>query len=115
MSECLVYDKAVVGRRIQNKRLALGLTQEKLADRLDKSLRFVADIERGAVGVSVETLLSLCSVLMTTPNELLLSESKEPTSDLDWLFKTLTNCPDHARATAVALVRTYLRSLGEGQ
>lgn len=43
------YDRARTGRRIQAQRMALKLTQEKLAERMDCSLRFVADVERGAV------------------------------------------------------------------
>ena len=111
MSDFVYYDKAAVGERIQSKRLALRLTQEQLAERLDKSLRFVTEIERGAVGMSIETLLCICGVLMTTPNELLLPEAKESDSELDWLFEALTNCSEHARSTAIEIVRIYLRSL----
>lgn len=111
MSEFVMYDKAVVGKKVQDKRLALGLTQDKLAERLGKSLRFVTEIERGAVGVSIETLLALCGALKTTPNDLLLPQEKAPNSDLDWLMHSLTNCPDSVRSTAIEIVRTYLRSV----
>ena len=111
MSEFLFYDKVVVGKKVQDKRLSLGLTQEQLAERLGKSLRFVTEIERGAVGVSIGTLLALCGALKTTPNDLLLPQEKTPTSDLDWLIHSLTNCPDSVRSTAIELVRTYLRSV----
>ncbi|MEA5014610.1 MAG: helix-turn-helix transcriptional regulator [Candidatus Limiplasma sp.] len=111
MSEFLLYDKATVGKKIQDKRLALGFTQDMLAERLGKSLRFVAEIERGAVGVSIGTLLALCGVLKTTPNDLLLPQAKEPDSQLEWLIQSLTHCPDSVRLTAIELVRTYLRSV----
>ena len=51
------YDRARTGRRIQAQRMALKLTQEKLAERMDCSLRFVADVERGAVGMSIDSLM----------------------------------------------------------
>ena len=111
MPEFLIYDKAAVGKKIQEKRLALGFTQDKLAERLGKSLRFIAEIERGAVGISMETLLALCGILKATPNDLLLPQAKEPDSQLEWLIQSLTHCPDSVRSTAIELVRTYLRSV----
>ena len=53
------YDRARTGRRIQAQRMALKLTQEKLAERMDCSLRFVADVERGAVGMSIDSLVNV--------------------------------------------------------
>ena len=57
------YDRARTGRRIQARRMALELTQEKLAERMDCSLRFVADVERGAVGMSIDSLVRACAAL----------------------------------------------------
>lgn len=101
------YNKDAVGARIQKKRLALGLTQEKL----DKSLRFVTEIERGAVGMSIETLLCMCGVLKTTPDEMLLSGTSEEDTELKWLIETLSNCPEAVRATAIEILRAYLKSV----
>jgi transcriptional regulator with XRE-family HTH domain len=105
-----VYDKAAVGARIQEKRLALRLTQENVAEKLDKSLRLVTEIERGAVGMSIETLLSMCEILKTTPNELLLPQEDTTNTELDWLVGALTNASEHVRTSAIDIVRSYLRS-----
>lgn len=105
-----VYDKPAVGIRIQEKRLALGLTQEKLAERLGKSLRLVTEIERGMVGMSIETLLDMCAALKTTPNDLLLSQPKTSNTELEWLVEALTNASENVRACAIDILRTYLRS-----
>ena len=111
MSE-FVYDKEAVGERIQMQRNALHLTQEQLAERLDKSLRFITEIERGAVGMSIETLLSICEVLKTTPNDLILPREKQQSkSDMEWLVEALSSCSEHTRKTAVEIIRTYLRSV----
>lgn len=106
-----VYDKVSVGARIQEKRVALRLTQENVAEKLNKSLRLVTEIERGAVGMSIETLLCLCGVLKTTPNELLLPRESAPDTELEWLVNALTNSSEHIRASAIDIVRSYLRSV----
>ena len=59
------YDKKAVGAEIRRRRLALGLTQEKAAEKIDRALRFYARIELGDVGMSVDTLLEICGMLWT--------------------------------------------------
>ncbi len=57
------YDRLAVGERIRLKRIALGMTQEEMAERIDRVPKYYADIERGSCGMSIETLLALSSVL----------------------------------------------------
>ena len=52
-------------------RKAKKITREQLAERLDVSTRFLADVESGKAGVSLNTLKKLCSVLGTTADYLL--------------------------------------------
>ena len=106
-----IYRKTEVGNCIRERRRSLGLTQEQLAEKIDKSWRFMVDLERGKVGMSIETLLRLCSVLKTTPNNLLLFDKAENDSELDWAMDTLSNAPDHVRASAIDILRAYLRSV----
>ena len=106
-----MYDKAAVGSRIREKRLAMHLTQEKVAEKLELSIRTVTDIERGIVGMSIETLLSLCDVLKVTPNDLLLPSNHSEDSELDWLVNALSNASDHVRTSAIDILRSYLRSI----
>ena len=105
-----VYDKAAIGARIREKRLALRLTQDDLAEKADRSLRTIAEIERGNVGMSIDTCLVLCGVLKVTPNDLLLPASTPVDSELDWAILALTNANDHVRAIAIDILRAYLRS-----
>lgn len=105
------YDKQAVGRRVALKRNAAGLTQEKLAEKIEKSVRTIADIERGAAGMSMETLFILCNALETTPNELLLPPGDTDDAGLVWLLQVLNNSPEHVRATAIEIAKVYLRSV----
>ena len=46
-----------IGRRIQQSREQAGLTQEELAERIDRSTQFISTIERGLAGLSPAQLL----------------------------------------------------------
>lgn len=110
MMSDFVYDKVAVGIRVREKRLAMHMTQEKVAEKMDKSLRLITEIERGTVGMSIETLLCLCEALKTTPNDLLLPNAKPSDSELDWVIDALTNASEHVRSSAIDILRSYLRS-----
>ena len=63
--------KNISGMRIKNLRLNKKMTREYLAESLDVSTRFLADVEAGKVGISVATLTRLCMVLNTSADYLL--------------------------------------------
>lgn len=52
------YDRYSVGERIQKRRQSLGLSQENLAEQMDRATKYCSDIERGTCGMSLETMLS---------------------------------------------------------
>ena len=56
-------DYGIIGTRIQNKRKAKGLTQEKLAEILDVSVGYVSQIERGISKPNLEMLSMISSAL----------------------------------------------------
>lgn len=60
-----------LGERINLLRKNNNMTREKLAEKVDVSPRFLADVEGGKVGVSLMTLKNLCIALSTTADYLL--------------------------------------------
>ncbi len=64
-------DYYAMGQRIRRLRKAKCLTLEQLAEMADMSASFLGHIERGSRIASLETLVKLCRVLETSPNELL--------------------------------------------
>lgn len=52
-----------IGIRIRGRREQLAYSREKLAELVGVSTRFVADVERGTVGMSLTTLKKMCEVL----------------------------------------------------
>ena len=59
-----------LGKNIKNRRKELGLTQEKLAVKLDLSLNFVGKIEVAFSKPSLDTLISIADALNTTVSKL---------------------------------------------
>ena len=62
---------AVLGERVRALRIEKRITREALAERIDVSARFLADVETGKVGVSLTTLKKLCLTLNTCADHLL--------------------------------------------
>ena len=60
-----------IGRRIRAQRERVGMTREQLAERVDVTPRFIADVERGWCGPSLTTLKQICVVLGVSSDSLL--------------------------------------------
>lgn len=108
-----LYNKKAVGERIRFQRKALGISQEDFAERIGRVPKFCADIERGQVGMSIETMLSICSLLKLTPNELLIGESTPTatTNELELITSALSKCTDKQRKDAYALLKLFLKAI----
>ncbi len=69
-----------VGKNIQQAREQAGYTQEELSELLDLSPNHLSAIERGASGVTLETLEQLCKLLRVSADDLIFG-GMEPPSD----------------------------------
>lgn len=59
-----------IRNNIKTARLLKGLTQEYVAEKLDKSINFISLLERGQTGLSVNSIVDVCNVLEIEPNTL---------------------------------------------
>lgn len=57
-----------IGKNIKTAKLLKGLTQEYVAEKLDKSTNFVSLLERGQTGLSVNSIIDICNILEIEPN-----------------------------------------------
>lgn len=64
-------DYVAIGLRIKNARIKANITQEKLANEVGVSIRFINNIERGDKGMSLETLTGIANVLSVSADDLL--------------------------------------------
>jgi len=63
--------KCVLGQAIRKRRLALGLSQEKLGEKADLHWTYIGGIERGERNVSLVNIVKIARALRTRVSELL--------------------------------------------
>lgn len=56
-------DFGLIGSRIKAERKSEGKTQEWLAEKLDVSVGYISQVERGITKISLETLAEICDIL----------------------------------------------------
>ena len=66
-----------IGNRINKLRNAHGLTQEKLSEELDVSIKHMSEVERGIKSFSLEKLIAASKRLDCTLDYLILGDEKE--------------------------------------
>lgn len=68
--------KSEIGMRLRNKREAAGYTREQLAEKCGLSPRFIANVEFGTSTFSLNSLITMCSVLSCSSDDLLFGNQK---------------------------------------
>ncbi len=59
------------GKIVREKRLALGLSQEKLAEKANLHTNYVGSVERGERNIAIENIYALAIALECSPKDLL--------------------------------------------
>jgi len=79
----------LVGMRIRQTRELMGLTRERFSELCGVSDSFLADVERGKKGLSVETLYKICTSANVSPNYIVLGNdnSSDTAAITDMLSK----------------------------
>lgn len=62
--------------RIRKSREEKGYTREKFAEKLDVSVSYLAELERGRTGISVKMLIKVCNVLGLSADYVLFCEER---------------------------------------
>lgn len=70
-----------MGNRIRKARLQAGLTQEAFAELLHLGPKHISAMERGTVGLSMETLQNICQVLHVSADTLLFGDIEKSPAD----------------------------------
>ena len=70
--------------RIRKAREEQGYTREKFAEKLDVSVSYMAELERGRTGISVKMLIKVCKLLGLSADYVLFGDERaEDTKRLD--------------------------------
>lgn len=63
--------------RIRKARESMGYTREKFAEKLDVSVSYLAELERGRTGISVKMLIKVCNVLGLSADYVLFGKERD--------------------------------------
>ncbi len=63
--------------RIRRAREDLGYTREQFAEKLDVSVSYLAELERGRTGLSVKMLIKICNLLGLSADYVLFGAERE--------------------------------------
>ncbi|MBQ7863178.1 MAG: helix-turn-helix transcriptional regulator [Lachnospiraceae bacterium] len=112
------YDRYAVGERIQKQRQSLGLSQEQLAERIDRAAKYCSDIERGICGMSVETMLAFSESLHMSLDYMMYgiapdSQEKQVPVERTGLQQMLADCTDRQYNYALRLMEVFLTATEE--
>lgn len=103
------YDKILVGERIRQQRKALGFTVDEMAERIGRVPKFYADIERGQAGMSIATMVKICSQLKMSLDYMLLGKSNcDRSNETELIISALNQCTEKQRKDAFALLKLFL-------
>lgn len=109
----LIDDYRIIGNKLLVIRKQAGLTQAQVAEAAGLSDRTYADIERGTVNMRLKTLLSICTALHITPDEIMTDEESKLDIHEEDIIQRLNACAPKEKATALQLLAVYLQSLPE--
>lgn len=87
------------------RRKALGLTQEDLAEKIGLSKNHISNIECGKYLPTTKVLVEICNALGETPDYYLLGKISEETEKITSLVKRL---PIESQKIVCRLIETYL-------
>ncbi len=100
-------DLELIGKRIALKRIEKNYTQQEVGDKIGVGYRHISNIERGNSNFSLELLLSLCDVLDTTPNYILLG-SLHPNDKTKNIVDSLSLCSENDIPTITGIVEVFV-------
>ena len=100
--------KRLIGLRIMQRRKELGLSQEKLAEKLSISKNHLSNIERGKYMPTTECMFKICSAMGNTPDYYLVGT---PTSETDEIVNLIKTMPQSNQKKITELLRFYINNL----
>lgn len=112
-------DLKAIGRRIRFQRDHLHFTREELAEKLDVSAKFCADIEYGLKGMSMTTLNNLSEILNLSTDYILKGNSRLSVGEaenheiIESVVATLNNCNRIQLGRVEQLLKIFVATVNE--
>ena len=104
-----------IGQRISTLRKGRGITQEKLAEELDVTIKHVSEIERGLSSLSLPKLVHTAQFLDCSMDYLILGRDKEVITSLlpDSILEILKSSDKHDQVLMDEYMRMFIRLRGQ--
>ena len=108
------YNRLAAGDRLRAKRQALGMSQDEVAERIDRASKYYADIERGNCGMSIETLMALSDTMHMSLDYIIYgnttseAEFESHTIEVAAINDILNNSSERMRAYALRLLKLFI-------
>lgn len=99
-----------VGQRITDTRKSRGYSREKLAEKADISVQFLADIEKGRKSMTVNTLRRLAAALSVTTDYIV---NGTETSETDRVTAMLASLDTYHRTQAEKLLAVFVETINQ--
>ena len=104
-------DYALIGKRIKAERMRQGLTQEVMAERLDVTIGYVSQVERGITKISLDLLAKIATVLNCDIAGFVTNSSIENDAYLsDEINREIRKLGSRDKKLVMALVRALLEA-----
>lgn len=112
------YNRIAVGERIRKKRALIGLSQDELAERIDRAPKYISDIERGICGMSIETMLAFSQQLDLPLDYLMFGELTEKDEDIQTneesaIIHLISQCSPLQKEYAIRLLKLFISSMND--
>ena len=99
-----------ISKRISERRMELGLTQEQAADLSGLSRPFYACIERGEKGIGADSLLKICTSFQISA-DYLLTGSMQP-AERQYMNRLVAQLNEEQRKAALTIMEKLLQACG---
>ena len=101
----MYIDYTIIGKRIRDRRRSRHISQEKLAEMIDKSTVFISNLENGKKGASLESIVSICNVLDLSIDELIIgTQNIYDDKYVDIIISVFQHCTDMEKLFLTELV-----------
>jgi Predicted transcription factor, homolog of eukaryotic MBF1 len=102
-----------VGKRIREKRDALGISREAFSEMIGISPNFLAQIEIGKKGMSTSTLYKVCTGLNSSADYIVLGKEKE--NDISGITEILRNLSPESLPYAEEIIKSFATAINKSK
>lgn len=105
--------KVEMGNRMKEKRKALHLTQEQMAEKLNISIKHYGGVERGVAGLSIENLIEVSDILGVSLDYLIKGNLQNDEMLPNRIKEIYLSCPKEKRHHIIEMLEAGERLWGK--